>query len=199
MTRRRLWTLTGLVCMTLILPSTASMILDGNVLGNSAPNPAVDLAAKVGSAAVSTAGGGWRAATRASGAAISSAARFTGHFFMVAVNYARVEIRGAWTWYTEQPPMSELAIGVIVVATLLAVTTMMLATTLRRRSLSRRLAPRPMRRLARRGRSIALIARRTGVSQDAVRQILRPANAGDDIRFAQALSTSLEPSANWRS
>jgi len=199
MTRRRLWTLTGLVCMTLILPSTASMILDGSVLGNAAPHQAADLAAKVGSAAVSTAGSGWRVATQASGAAISSASRFTAHNFMVAVNYVRIETRSAWTWYSEQPPMSKLALGVIAVAALLAITTMTLATILRRRSLSGRLAPRPMRRLARRGRSIALIARRTGVSQDAVRQILRPANAGDDIRFAHALSTSLEPSANWRS
>ena len=64
-------------------------------------------------------------------------------------------------------------------------------------------ASRRIRRLARQGSTVGGIARRTGLAQDAVRQILRPASAPVPSAFADLLTVPLAPTVRpterfWR-
>jgi hypothetical protein len=63
----------------------------------------------------------------------------------------------------------------------------------RRRDRRRATTPARVRRLARRGKVPSVIARRTGLAQDAVRQLLRPQPAPELGQFADVLAASLDP------
>jgi hypothetical protein len=53
-------------------------------------------------------------------------------------------------------------------------------------------APQRARRLAERGAGVGVIARRTGLAQDAVRQLIHPRRENDRAAFADLLATSLD-------
>jgi hypothetical protein len=176
MTRRRLWLVTTISCAVLALPTVVRLI------GLVAPLDA------------------WRATMTTTltrlGSGAASASRDAIEVGRRWISAAAVGIHGALQhsltpgavaqWRAVLPMVLAVALG-------LAVVVLAAGLIIRRRSRSGASVPRRVRGLARRGTSIHSIAARTGLAQDAVRQMLRPQQAISNAGFGDLLAASLDP------
>ncbi len=83
--------------------------------------------------------------------------------------------------------------GLGLVALMLALMALAVLVADRVRQRRRASAPQRARRLAQRGEGVGVIARRTGLPQDAIRQLLHPQLESDRQAFADLLAASLDP------
>lgn len=177
MTRRKLWALTTICCALLALPTLVRLVAlvapvdrwwgaAGAAIRQMEPRTVVIMRS------IPTAG--WQVAE-----AIGRAAR----------RVSEQDVRSSLEAHWRGDALGAGAIAAVAVG--LSAMTVMLVD---RRRRQRRLAlPQRVRRLAARGTEALAIARRTGLPQDAVRQLVQPRPEGDGAAFADLLATSLHP------
>jgi len=176
MTRRRLWLLTTVTCAALSLPTVIRLVGVVGPVGawqdwlrrrpsDSCPKPRPGASCRQR-----------RPGRRRPGRSAHSVAGAT---------VLTPEAIGHWR--------SAVPTAIEVFALVLAVGGLAIVLIDRRRDRRRATTPARVRRLGRRGKVPSVIARRTGLAQDAVRQLLRPQPAPELGQFADVLAASLDP------
>jgi len=177
MTRRRLWLLTTACCAALALPTVVRLVA---------------LIAPVNAWQASTLATVRRLAPQAA-TVLRSAAGATQASLALAGARAHTLVE---QWLTPEAILhwrAGVPMAIEVAALVLAIGGLAIVFIDRRRDRRRAATPRRVRRLGRRGSPTSAIARRTGLAQDAVRQLLRPSPAPELGRFADLLAASLDP------
>lgn len=199
MTRRRLWVATTVCCGLLALPTLGHLtaLLTSRVSWS---------AALAGARSGATSGieqlqaiATWSRQTVTSAFSTTSAHPVQHAQLMPAPTAApngaaaspagasRVVSRLVDRWHTSADTALVLA------ALILALMALAVLVTDRVRQRRRSGAPQRARRLAERGAAVGMIARRTGLPQDAVRQLLHPHVESDRAAFADLLAASIDP------
>lgn len=200
MTRRRLWVATTICCALLALPtivrliglvmpagvSWATTLVTTRRVSASLLDEMQAIAMRTTHAVTTTFGMGGRPSAPRAAAAVAPPTPASSRAVQTAgLSHTTSDLVNSWH--------ANARTALVLVTLMLAL--MALAVLVADRFRRRRRAARPQRarRLAECGESVGVIARRTGLPQDAVRQLLHPQLESDGAAFADLLASSLDP------
>jgi hypothetical protein len=198
MTRRRLWVATTACCALLALPTIVrliALVIPAGVSSGAALDTTRRVRASVLEGVHAIATRTTHAVTTAFGMgspasvprAPTTVATPTNGAAVQTTSLSQITTDLVSSWHAR----GRTGLGLLALTLALMALAVLVADRVRQRR--RAAAPQRARRLAERGEAAGVIARRTGLAQDAIRQLLHPQLEGDRAPFADLLAASLDP------